>query len=240
MKVIWGLAKTYRKFKRIRNTPIIQVLQSEFLLYHVSVHPSEPSSVHHFNGWFRCKLQPPVHFTPKPFNNVCLLHLLKFILCAWFSLMYNLYTVKCTILWWTIWCILANYSTPIKLQPQHALRKHSVLLEVEQFHQAKPFLFTMIQFPQTSRSPVLFPVVSQDTSFFLPLVCRCSPLLCWFPAGLHEPGENMEWTPRAVLPPAELCQCVPGCCCDPDPLLSLWHCEEKNAGEEWQQPVGGV
>uniref|UniRef100_A0A8C4LYW5 ADP/ATP translocase n=1 Tax=Equus asinus TaxID=9793 RepID=A0A8C4LYW5_EQUAS len=56
-----------------------------------------------------------------------------------------------------------------------------------------------------------------------------SPVLCWLPSSVHEPGENLERTPRSVLSPPELCQCLPGCCRDPNPLLSLRHGEEKDA-----------
>ncbi|XP_036161526.1 solute carrier family 25 member 43 isoform X4 [Myotis myotis] len=61
---------------------------------------------------------------------------------------------------------------------------------------------------------------------------RCSPFLCWLSSSLHESGENLEWTPRSLLSPPELCQHLPGCCGDPDPLLSLRYSEEEDAGSE--------
>lgn len=74
--------------------------------------------------------------------------------------------------------------------------------------------------------------VSWAITASLALFFRCSPFLCRLPSSLHEPGENLEWTPRSVLSPPELCQCLPGCRSDPDPLLPLWHGEEEDAGEE--------
>lgn len=100
-----------------------------------------------------------------------------------------------------------------------------------------------VTFHKPRAGPVAFPRVSywhlcSQTSVSwaitasLPLFFRCSPFLCWLPSSLHEPGENLEWTPGSVLSLPELCQCLPGCCSDPDPLLPLWHCEEEDAGEE--------
>nr|CAC36518.1 hypothetical protein [Homo sapiens] len=46
---------------------------------------------------------------------------------------------------------------------------------------------------------VLKPVFSQDSSSFsLALFCRCSPVLCWLPSCLHEPGEVLS---RSLLAP---------------------------------------
>uniref|UniRef100_A0A8C0WJX0 Solute carrier family 25 member 43 n=1 Tax=Castor canadensis TaxID=51338 RepID=A0A8C0WJX0_CASCN len=82
----------------------------------------------------------------------------------------------------------------------------------------EPLLFSL---PNSPSLHVLKPVPSPDGSLFLILVCRCTPVLCWLPSSLHEPGENLEWTPRPVLSPTELCQCLSVCCSKPDPLLSL-------------------
>lgn len=81
-------------------------------------------------------------------------------------------------------------------------------------------------------------VVPQDSNLSLYLIRRCCSLLCWLPSSLHEPGKSLEWTPGPLFSPAELCQCLCGCCCEPDPLLSLWHCEEKDAGAEHWGGVG--
>uniref|UniRef100_A0A673VLZ0 Uncharacterized protein n=1 Tax=Suricata suricatta TaxID=37032 RepID=A0A673VLZ0_SURSU len=56
----------------------------------------------------------------------------------------------------------------------------------------------------TSPGPVLFtyppPTPCHRSSLPLPLFCRCSPVLCWLPSRLYEPGENLEGTPRSSCP----------------------------------------